>query len=114
MDAGNSETILPTGAPNLASQFLEKGADFAGVIHRSGLLCAECDWSTRAEMLPDSYQQVFLLRDIEELDINETAKKSKISSSLVKVRLHRARKRLRRILGPKLKARNTASKTRRQ
>lgn len=66
------------------------------------------------EMLPEGYRQVFLLRDIEELDINETAKILNISTSLVKVRLHRARMRLRRILEPKLKTRNTASQKRLQ
>lgn len=64
------------------------------------------------EMLPNTYRQVFVLRAIEEHNINDTAKILEISTSLVKVRLHRARMMLRRILEPKLKAINIASKTR--
>jgi len=62
------------------------------------------------EMLPNIYQQVFLLRDVEELNVNDTAQILDISSSLVRVRLHRARMMLQRLLAPKLKAINCASK----
>lgn len=62
------------------------------------------------EMLPEIYRQVFLLRDAEELNINDTAKILDISTSLVRVRLHRARRMLRRLLEPKLKAINAGSK----
>jgi RNA polymerase sigma-70 factor (ECF subfamily) len=54
------------------------------------------------EKLPNIYQQVFLLRDLEELNVNDTAQILDISTSLVKVRLHRARMMLRRLLAPKL------------
>lgn len=63
------------------------------------------------EMLPNNYRQVFVLRIIEEHNTSETAKILEISSSLVKVRLHRARTMLRRALEPKLRAINIASKT---
>src|SRR5207245_102249 len=43
------------------------------------------------ETLPEIYREVFLLRDVEELNINETAEALNISVSAVKVRLHRAR-----------------------
>jgi RNA polymerase sigma-70 factor, ECF subfamily len=62
------------------------------------------------EMLPNTYRQVFLLRDVEESTINDTAKILDISTSLVKVRLHRARRMLRRLLEPKLKAISTVSR----
>ncbi|MGB0125860.1 MAG: sigma-70 family RNA polymerase sigma factor [Silvibacterium sp.] len=62
------------------------------------------------DMLPNIYRQIFLLRDVEEFTINDTAKVLHISTSLVKVRLHRARRMLRRLLEPKLKAINTASR----
>ena len=62
------------------------------------------------EMLPNVYRQVFLLRDVEELTISDTAKIMNISASLVKVRLHRARRKLRRLLAPKLKRISTASR----
>ena len=62
--------------------------------------------------LPDIYQQVFLLRDVEGLNINDTAQILAISTSLVKVRSHRARMMLQRLLTPKLMLINRASKRR--
>jgi RNA polymerase sigma-70 factor (ECF subfamily) len=50
--------------------------------------------------LPDSYRIVLLLRDIEELDTEETATRLGISTAAVKVRLHRARQALRTLLEP--------------
>lgn len=55
------------------------------------------------EGLPEIYRNVVLLRDIEELDIRETAAVLKISEASVKVRLHRARALLQRDLAPHLK-----------
>jgi RNA polymerase sigma-70 factor (ECF subfamily) len=62
------------------------------------------------EQLPDIYRQVFLLRDVEELTISETAEALNISIPSVKVRLHRARMRLQKQLAPQLKTVNRASK----
>jgi RNA polymerase sigma-70 factor (ECF subfamily) len=53
--------------------------------------------------LPLIYRETFLLRDVEELSINETAELLKISVAAVKVRLHRARLMLQRQLAPQLK-----------
>ncbi len=53
-------------------------------------------------MLPDIYRQVFLLRDMEDLNINDTATVLNISTALVKVRLHRARMMLQMLLAPQL------------
>lgn len=50
--------------------------------------------------LPDSYRTVLLLRDIEELDTEETAQVLGISGNAVKIRLHRARQALRTLLAP--------------
>lgn len=50
------------------------------------------------------YREVFVLRDMEELSIEETALTLSISISSVKVRLHRARIMLQKELAPKLKA----------
>ena len=58
------------------------------------------------ETLPEIYRQVFLLRDVEELDVNETAQALSISISNVKVRLHRARMMLQKELAPQLKTIN--------
>lgn len=62
--------------------------------------------------LPDIYRQVFLLRDVEELSVAETAKALEISISSVKVRLHRARILLQKQLSPLLK--NSQQKQRRR
>jgi RNA polymerase sigma-70 factor (ECF subfamily) len=64
------------------------------------------------EQLPQIYRQVFLLRDVEELTINETAEALNISIPSVKVRLHRARLMLQKQLAPQLKTGNQASKRR--
>lgn len=64
------------------------------------------------EQLPDIYRQVFLLRDIEELTISETAEALNISIPSVKVRLHRARMMLQKQLAPQLSTVNPTSKRR--
>lgn len=55
------------------------------------------------EGLPEIYREVFLLRDVEEFNINETALALNISIPSVKVRLHRARMMLQKQLTPQLK-----------
>lgn len=54
--------------------------------------------------LPDIYRQVFALRDLEEMNIEETAEALGITTGTVKVRLHRARIMLQKRLVPFLKA----------
>ncbi|HUH63229.1 MAG TPA: sigma-70 family RNA polymerase sigma factor [Terracidiphilus sp.] len=54
--------------------------------------------------LPEIYRNVVLLRDIEEMDIKETAAALDITEGAVKVRLHRARALLQRALAPQLGA----------
>ena len=54
------------------------------------------------ERLPAIYRNVVLLRDIEEMDVRETAAALGITEGAVKVRLHRARTLLQRELAPKL------------
>lgn len=53
--------------------------------------------------LPPIYRNVVLLRDIEEMDVRETAVALDITEGAVKVRLHRARALLQRDLAPRLK-----------
>lgn len=53
--------------------------------------------------LPEIYRNIVLLRDIQEMDIRETAVALAISEGSVKVRLHRARAMLQRELAPQLK-----------
>jgi RNA polymerase sigma-70 factor (ECF subfamily) len=55
------------------------------------------------EGLPEIYRNVVLLRDIEEMDVRETAATLGITEGTVKVRLHRARALLQRDLAPRLK-----------
>jgi RNA polymerase sigma-70 factor, ECF subfamily len=55
------------------------------------------------EGLPEIYRNAVLLRDIEEMNVRETAAVLGIAEGAVKVRLHRARALLQRNLAPKLK-----------
>lgn len=54
--------------------------------------------------LPDIYRQVFTLRDLEELNIEETAEALGVSPGVIKVRLHRARILLQKQLVPFLRS----------
>ena len=50
--------------------------------------------------LPDIYREVFVLRDMQHLDVAETAEALGIGESAVKTRLHRARLMMRESLTP--------------
>jgi len=50
--------------------------------------------------LPESYRTVLLLRDIEGMDTDETARLLGVNDGVVKTRLHRARQALRTLLDP--------------
>ena len=50
------------------------------------------------DRLPDKYRSVLLLRDIEELDTDETAQSLATTANTVKVRLHRARQALKTLI----------------
>ena len=52
--------------------------------------------------LPDTYRAVFVLREVQELSTAETAACLDVSEELVKVRLHRARAELRRLMDARL------------
>ena len=56
-------------------------------------------WKALGE-LPDIYREVFVLRDMEHLDVAETAQVLGIGQSAVKTRLHRARLMMRESLTP--------------
>ena len=60
--------------------------------------------------LPDAYRQVFVLRDLEELNIEETAQALGVNTGVVKIRLHRARIMLQKRLVPFLKTTAPARK----
>lgn len=54
------------------------------------------------DRLPETHRTVLILRDIEELDTEETGRLLGISESAVKTRLHRARQALRTLIDPLL------------
>jgi RNA polymerase sigma-70 factor (ECF subfamily) len=56
------------------------------------------------DRLPDAYREVLTMRDIDELDTEETAELLRVSTNAVKVRLHRARHALRGLLEQELTA----------
>lgn len=56
----------------------------------------------RIDELPESFRTVLLLRDIEGLDTEETARVLDTTPNAVKIRLHRARAALRTLLAPHL------------
>lgn len=56
-------------------------------------------WNALGE-LPDIYREVFVLRDVQHLDVAETAQVLRIGESAVKTRLHRARLMMRESLTP--------------
>jgi RNA polymerase sigma-70 factor (ECF subfamily) len=58
---------------------------------------------TAINQLPDAYRIVLLLRDIEGYDTSEVAQLLDISESNVKVRLHRARAALKKLIEPLLR-----------
>jgi RNA polymerase sigma-70 factor (ECF subfamily) len=62
------------------------------------------------EQLPPIYREVLVLRDLEELNQEETASALGINVTLVKVRLHRARMMLQRMLAPYLRTAAPARK----
>lgn len=55
------------------------------------------------DRLPETYRSVLLMRDIEELDTEETARMLGITENAVKIRLHRARQALRTLLDPHIR-----------
>jgi RNA polymerase sigma-70 factor (ECF subfamily) len=56
--------------------------------------------------LPPIYREVVLLRDVEELSVEETATALTVSIASVKTRLHRARIMLQKVLAPQLRTAN--------
>jgi RNA polymerase sigma factor (sigma-70 family) len=54
------------------------------------------------DALPESFRLVFILREVEELCVEETASHLNLKPATVKTRLHRARLRLREALAPEL------------
>ncbi|HEV2137112.1 MAG TPA: sigma-70 family RNA polymerase sigma factor [Terracidiphilus sp.] len=83
--------------PAILTNWREVPADALEQKELAGLLRSAID------ALPEIYRNVVLLRDVEEMDVRESAVALGISEGAVKVRLHRARALLHRNLAPKLK-----------
>jgi RNA polymerase sigma-70 factor (ECF subfamily) len=78
-------------APILKSSILDPEAQTAQAQARQLLQAA-------IEALPDDYRTVVIMRDVEEMDVRETAASLEVSEASVKTRLHRAHAMLRREL----------------
>jgi RNA polymerase sigma-70 factor (ECF subfamily) len=92
-DPGQEEDYTPFLVADwreIPSETLER-EELAGQIQRA------------IEGLPPSYREVFLLRDKEEMSIEEIAQALGVTANLVKVRLFRARMMLQKQLAPYLK-----------
>jgi RNA polymerase sigma-70 factor, ECF subfamily len=81
----------------------EQGQEPSWLIHRGPtpeqtLSAAETSslLGTAIEALPETYRRVLVMRDINEVDTETTARELRITETNVKVRLHRARTMLRR------------------
>ncbi|HSL23866.1 MAG TPA: sigma-70 family RNA polymerase sigma factor [Vicinamibacterales bacterium] len=83
-----------------AGRFREWEDEIHGAIERRqrSALVRSC-----IDQLPDTYRTVLLLRDIEGLDGDETARMLGVTPNAVKIRLHRARQALRTLLDPHFK-----------
>ena len=98
-DSLDAETDEQTGdyTPAILTSWREVPSEALERKELGGLLRAAI------EGLPAIYRNVVLLRDIEEMDVRETAAVLGIQEGAVKVRLHRARALLQRELAPRLK-----------
>jgi len=94
--AASIEELLP--------QFDQSGHHARPVARWDGVFAQVATEETRAQVrscidrLPDSYRAVLVMRDIEEMDTEETAAALGTTAGNVKTRLHRARQMLRTIL----------------
>jgi RNA polymerase sigma-70 factor (ECF subfamily) len=80
-----------------AAQWKESGDDLLAREETRTLVRACID------RLPEAHRTILILRDVEELDTDETAALLGLTSSAVKTRLHRARQALRTLLDPHLR-----------
>jgi RNA polymerase sigma-70 factor (ECF subfamily) len=101
-------TWLVTIATNEARKRLRKARAVAEDSVDEPKEDSEGDYTPAVGRLPEKYREVFVLRDIEELNQEETAAALGINVTLVKVRLHRARMMLQKMLAPYLKSETPA------
>jgi RNA polymerase sigma-70 factor (ECF subfamily) len=89
-DQGHTSPALLRDWKEIPSEALER-KEVRGLLHKA------------ITALPLIYREVFQLRDIEQLSVNEAAAALGITTASVKVRLHRARMMLQKNLAPQLK-----------
>jgi RNA polymerase sigma-70 factor (ECF subfamily) len=89
-DQGHTSPALLRDWKEIPSEALER-KEVRGLLQRA------------ISALPQIYREVFQLRDIEQLSVNEAAAALGITTASVKVRLHRARMMLQKNLAPQLK-----------
>jgi RNA polymerase sigma-70 factor, ECF subfamily len=89
-DAGDFTPAILTNWREIPTEALER-QELGGLLRQA------------IDGLPEIYRNVVLLRDIEEMDVRQTAAALGIAEGAVKVRLHRARALLQRALAAKLK-----------
>jgi RNA polymerase sigma-70 factor (ECF subfamily) len=92
------DVLSPGEEAGRSREPLDRRSDSAA----SSLASAETRAQLRAciNRLPEAYRTVVVLRDLEELDTDQTARKIGTSPGVVKTRLHRARRALRALLEP--------------
>ena len=79
--------------------------DFVGLVRTEiGLPIGPGDAGRGLDELPEKYREVLILRDVRELNIEETAQLLGISIGMVKTRLFRARLMMQKIVAPELRA----------
>ena len=94
---GSSESYEGDFTPAMLTDWREIPSE---ALERSELRTA---LRTAVSELPPIYREVFTLRDLEELNVEETARALGVTANVVKVRLHRARMMLQKRLVPFLK-----------
>jgi len=94
IDDGREDSVAPaqlTDWREIPSQSLER-SEIRTLLRRALLA------------LPLAYREVFILRELEERSVDETAEALGITQASVKMRLHRARLKLQKQLAPQLKS----------
>ncbi|QNN25338.1 sigma-70 family RNA polymerase sigma factor [Planctomycetales bacterium ZRK34] len=94
LDDGHRADVGPTWT--LTADQVAEQAELTGVVHE------------QIAALPDQYREVIVLRDIEQVSTDEAAQVLNITPGALKVRLHRARQALRKLLEPHMAGEKSA------
>jgi RNA polymerase sigma-70 factor (ECF subfamily) len=99
MDDGNSDytPAVLTDWREIPSEALDR-KELREILHRA------------LDELPEKYREVLILRDVREMNIQETVRLLGISEGMVKTRLLRARLMMQKIVAPELRAQSKKDK----